>query len=212
MRQALFLLPIISVFVIELFEDVLSFYYAQELFVLDDGDGFQVFCDHDAGQVFYGGIRAGHDDFFGHELFGCAGEEFLEALLVFLEVAVIDVGAQEVDVLRDAGLDFLIQEVGVGDDADDFLVVLDDRDGVDVVFYEHIDEIKNGRIFLRRNDIFFHNICCRFRHKINPFITNSMGACLLFIYIIPYFGNIGTAVACELRTSDFGNHPLTPSH
>ena len=28
MRQALFLLPIISVFIIELFEDVLSFYHA----------------------------------------------------------------------------------------------------------------------------------------------------------------------------------------
>ena len=37
--------------------------------------------------------------FFGHELFGRAGKEFLEALLVFLEVAVIDVGSQEVDVL-----------------------------------------------------------------------------------------------------------------
>ena len=162
-----------------------------------------MFGDHHAGQVFYGSIRAGHDDFFGHELFGCAGKEFLEALLVFLEVAVIDVGAQEVDVLRNAGLDFFVQEVGVSDDADDFFVALDDRNGIDVVFYEHIDKIKNGRIFLCCNDIFFHNICCRFRHKINPFIVNSMGAWLLFIYIIPYFGDIGTAIAvppaCVLR-------------
>ena len=176
MRQRFFSLRIFTVFVIELFEDVLSFYHAQELLVLDDGDGFQVFCDHDAGQVFHGGVRAGHDDFFGHELFGRAGKEFLEALLVFLEVAVIDVGSQEVDVLGDTGLDFLVQEVCVGDDADDFLVVFDDRNGRDVVFYEHIDEVKDRRIFLRRNDIFFHDICCRFRHKINPFIINSMGA------------------------------------
>ena len=53
------------------------------------------------------------------------------------------------------GLDFLVQEVCVGDDADDFLVVFDDRNGRDVVFYEHIDEVKDRRIFLRRNDNFF---------------------------------------------------------
>ena len=88
-----------------------------------------------------------HDDFLGHELSGCTGKEFFESLFVLFEVAIVYVGSQEVDVLRDMGLDFFIQEVSVGDNPDDGIVIVYDGDSRYVVFDEHIDEIKNRRIF-----------------------------------------------------------------
>ena len=156
---------VFPVFGIELFQDTFPFDQAEQLFILDDRDGFQVFGDHDAGQVLHGGIRAGHDDFFGHELSRCAGEQLLESLFVFFEVAIVDIGPQEIDILWNMGLDFLVQEVRVGDNTDDRVVVVNDGDGRNVMFDKHIDEIENRRIFFSCDDIFFHNICCCFCHS-----------------------------------------------
>ena len=100
---------IFPVFTVQFVQNIASRNDTDDVLFFDDRNDFQVFGNHDAGDLFDIGIGCSNDDVFGHHVPGRACQEFLKALVVFADAVVIDAGAEQIDVVRNMGLYLFVQ-------------------------------------------------------------------------------------------------------
>ena len=102
-------------------------------------------------------IGCSDDHVFGHEFFCRPGHKFLESPVICADAAVVDAGAEEIDIVRYMGFYLFVQQIGIGDDTDQFLVIVDDGNGRHLILHKQIDQFKDRRIRTGCHKGFFHD-------------------------------------------------------
>lgn len=116
--------------------------------------------NHDSGNLFHIGIGSCNDNIFRHHFPRRTGHQLLKALIVLTDTVVINAGPQKINVMRYMRFYLFIQQVGVRNDTDQLLFVIDNRNDRYFMLHKHMHQIKDRRFRTGRNKNLFHNIRC----------------------------------------------------